>query len=102
VPPEGFPKERKLHLKNNQFQSELLAYEYQLKFVIQDTEDINEVCAFCHDHDIEHSRIYLMPEGITREDWDKASHITAGLCLGSGFKMSPRLHIAIWGDERAR
>lgn len=70
------------------------------KFVIAKPQDVDEVLALVRHHMIRPERVFLMPEGTNsavlreRESW------LSGLCLEHGFRMSDRLHIHLYGDER--
>jgi organic radical activating enzyme len=70
------------------------------KFVIATPGDIEEVLALQELYAISGERIFLMPEGTdtatlrSRESW------LAPLCLEHGLRLSDRLHIHLYGDER--
>jgi len=77
------------------------SYEYQLKFVIADRKDLQEVeqilASLC-----EHSRdrVLLMPEGTDRDTLCKRRRWISEVCKDRGFRYSPRLQIHIYGNER--
>lgn len=70
------------------------------KFVIATPDDAAQVAALQQEYAIPNERLFLMPEGTvsatlrTREAW------LAPLCLEHGWRMSDRLHIHLYGDER--
>jgi organic radical activating enzyme len=70
------------------------------KFVIAEPTDLEEVLALATLYTIPHQRIWLMAEGTdtvmlaTRQRW------LAELCLQHDMNLSPRLHIALYGDTR--
>lgn len=70
------------------------------KFVIATADDVEEVLALQELYAIPGHRIFLMPEGTDsmtlrrREDW------LAPLCVEHGLRLSDRLHIHLYGDER--
>jgi 7-carboxy-7-deazaguanine synthase len=75
-------------------------YEYQLKFVIADPQDLVEVEDLRKEVAAPQARILLMPEGT-----DAATIRTRGLwlaeaCKEHGYRFSPRLHVDLWGDKR--
>lgn len=70
------------------------------KFVIQTKEDLNEVDDLITKLDISNERIYLMPEGRTKDEVQSKTHEIIDLCKDRGFNFSPRLHIDIWGTKR--
>ena len=70
------------------------------KFVIASIDDIAEVLTL-------HSRfnsvpVYLMPQGMTREEIIQNAPYVVELCLKRGFNYSPREHIMLWGQSRGK
>ena len=59
-----------------------------------------EAAALVEQHAIPPDKVFLMPEGTDsatirqREEW------LVPLCLDHGFRLSDRLHIHLFGDER--
>jgi len=79
------------------------AYPYQLKFVIESPQDIDEVHAIlCRLPPVESNRVLLMPQARTREELLARSPMVAEMCSQTGFRFCDRLHIFLWGNERAR
>ena len=75
--------------------------EYQVKFVIERPEDIEEVSALLALlPTVPPDRVLLMPQGVTREDLDRRSPWLAELCKRHGFRFCPRLHIELYGNRR--
>ena len=72
------------------------------KFVIQSKDDIEELLELRTSHNLPTERILLMPEGRTPEALAKNRHWIAHICLQHGFRMTDRLHVQLWGDERGR
>jgi len=70
------------------------------KFVIAGESDVEEVLALQRKHHIPSQRIFLMPEGVESDALIDRARWLAPLCLKHGFKMSDRLHIHLYGDER--
>lgn len=70
------------------------------KFVIAQESDVEEVLALQRKHHIPSQRIFLMPEGVESEVLTQRARWLAPLCLKHGFRMSDRLHIHLYGDER--
>ncbi len=70
------------------------------KFVIAKPEDVDEVLELAARYRFKPGHVFLMPEGTdsaalrAREQW------LAPLCVKHGFRMSDRLHIHLYGDER--
>jgi 7-carboxy-7-deazaguanine synthase len=75
-------------------------YEYQLKFVIEKREDVEEARALAESLTAEPERVILMPEGTDRELLRERSVWLAEICKEEGFRFSPRLHVDLYGDRR--
>jgi len=70
------------------------------KFVIAEPEDVDEVLDLQRQHRIPKERVFLMAEGTTNEALRARQAWLSKLCLKHGFRMSDRLHIHLYGDER--
>ena len=70
------------------------------KFVIADPGDVQEVLALQREYRIPSQRIFLMPEGTSSTTLRMRSQWLGKLCLEHGFRLSDRLHIHLYGDER--
>lgn len=69
------------------------------KFVIATPEDINEVLAdYAQPFHIPHQKIWLMPEGGTREAIHDKSAFIVELCKQYLMHYGPRLHVDIWQE----
>jgi len=77
-------------------------YEYQLKFVIADPGDVDEVRNMLGDLGAPTDRVVLMPEGTTRDTLIERGQWLTQICMREGFRYSPRLHVDLWGTERGR
>jgi len=81
------------------------AYDFQLKFVVTDRQDIAEinrlVCRVRNatDEIIRNSDVLLMPEGATREQLAETRELTAEVAMEHGYRYTPRLHVDLWNDE---
>ena len=75
-------------------------YEYQLKFVIEKAEDLEEVHALVAALNADTGRVILMPEGIDRDRLRERSIWLAEICKQEGFRFSPRLHVDLYGNQR--
>jgi 7-carboxy-7-deazaguanine synthase len=81
--------------------TELMArYDYQLKFVIQRSEDLAEVRALLGSVDADPLRVILMPEGTDPDVLRERGIWLAEICKEEGFRYSPRLHVDLWGNRR--
>jgi 7-carboxy-7-deazaguanine synthase len=80
---------------------ELMArYEYQLKFVIGNREDVEEARGLAESLGASSARVILMPEGVDREILRERGLWLAEICKEEGFRFSPRLHVELWGVRR--
>jgi 7-carboxy-7-deazaguanine synthase len=80
---------------------ELMAhYPYQLKFVIEKPDDLDEVRALIGALEADRSRVILMPEGMDRDRLRERAVWLAEICKQEGFRFSPRLHVDLWGNRR--
>jgi len=79
-------------------------YEFQLKFVITDRDDMPEINQMvtslrkATDAEIRDSDVLLMPEGATRERLEETRELTAEMALEHGYQFTPRLHVDLWND----
>jgi 7-carboxy-7-deazaguanine synthase len=75
-------------------------YEYQLKFVIEKREDVDEARALAESLGAPRGRVILMPEGTDAGLLRERSAWLAEICKEEGFRFSPRLHIELYGNRR--
>ncbi len=75
-------------------------YPYQLKFVITDPADLQQVNAIVHDIGASKSRVLLMPEGVDAAILAERGRWLVDIAKREGFRMTPRLHIDLWGNRR--
>jgi 7-carboxy-7-deazaguanine synthase len=75
-------------------------YPYQLKFVIERADDLDEVRALIGTLGADRSRVILMPEGMDRNRLRERAVWLAEICKQEGFRFSPRLHVELWGNRR--
>jgi 7-carboxy-7-deazaguanine synthase len=76
-------------------------YDYQLKFVVDQREDFDEIEEILGRlKNLDRSRVLIMGQGKTRRELrDKAKGIIAA-CKEYGFGYTPRLHIELFGNRR--
>jgi 7-cyano-7-deazaguanosine (preQ0) biosynthesis protein QueE len=67
------------------------------KFVCQVPGDLMEVDALVQKHRL--SPVYIMPEGKYQTEWPRMEAL-AQAAISRGYRLTPRLHLDIWGDER--
>lgn len=77
-------------------------YPYQLKFVVSELKDLEEIESLIDELDrpIPRDQILLMPEGIDKKSLDKRSRWLVDLCREKGYRYCPRLHISLFGNRR--
>jgi len=86
---ENFKKRIKIDILRNFNRRERAIF----KFVIQKREDINEVLEIKDRVGIENRKIYLMPEGKTKEELERKRKMVFELSKKYGLRFSDRLHI---------
>lgn len=97
-------KERDIHQRNNTLdeiprflQSGVMC---QFKFVVQRREDLIEIQDVIRQCVIPANRVILMPEGITPEAMVERGRLCAELAKETGYRVTPRYHVSLWGNER--
>jgi 7-carboxy-7-deazaguanine synthase len=70
------------------------------KIVVGDPPDPEDAMRLITEHGLPAARVMLMPEGLTDERVKAHAAVLAELCRRHGFRMSPRLHLWLWGAKR--
>ena len=70
------------------------------KIVVGDPPDLEDACRLIGEHGIPAARVMLMPEGLDDERLRARAIELAEACKRDGFRLSPRLHIWMWGARR--
>ncbi len=84
--------------------SQLLAsYDHQLKFVVDpekgdDVGEIEELLAKLQP--VRPDRVLLMPEGTDSETLARRQRLLVPICMAKGWRLSPRLHVDLFGNTR--
>lgn len=92
-------QERRLNLTG--IQQFVVTYDYQLKFVVDDKRDIEEIQQILNKlNSIEPSRVLLMAQARTKQQLHSKSQWIVELCKKHGFGYSPRLQIELFGNRR--
>ena len=71
------------------------------KFVIRDEICLQDVDMFVSAYkkaDVKIDSVFLMPEGATLEQQTLTENHVAKICMNTGYKFSPRLHINLFGN----
>ncbi len=77
-------------------------YEYQLKFVVTDPKDVEEIENILQETQADRTRVVLMAEGISPQTIRERASWILEVCKRERFRYSPRLHIDLWGNERGK
>jgi len=70
------------------------------KIVIGDDPDLDDALRLIRARGIPAERTMFMPEGLTDEALRRRAATLAEACRRHGIRMSPRLHIWLWGAKR--
>ncbi|MHC4623382.1 MAG: 7-carboxy-7-deazaguanine synthase QueE [Planctomycetota bacterium] len=76
-------------------------YDYQLKFVVDLEQDLEEIQQTMEEiGNTERERVLLMPQARTRKELLAKSPMVVEMCKGTGFTFCQRLQIVLWNNER--
>ena len=75
-------------------------YECQVKFVVDQPEDLEEIRALQTEIAISAETVMLMPQGTTSEELQPKQEWLVEVCKEYGYRYSPRVHVDIWGNQR--
>ncbi len=100
--PEGAWSERqeRARLQPDTLRRLMAVCDYQLKFVIAKPEDVEEARELAAHLCASPARVILMPEGVDPEVLRERSVWLAEICKREGFRLSPRLHVELYGNRR--
>jgi 7-carboxy-7-deazaguanine synthase len=76
------------------------SYDYQLKFVVAQPSDLDEIQRMLDQLPADRAKVILMPEGIEPSVLRERGVWLAETAKREGFRFSPRLHIELWGNRR--
>lgn len=79
---------------------QLMKFDYQLKFVVAEKEDFEEIEAIVKETKADRSRVLLMAEGTSSDEIYERAKWIVDICKRERFRYSPRLHIDLYGNER--
>ena len=96
----ALPHER-LRLNLPVIQKFLDNYDYQLKFVVTEAQDFDEIAAILEQLErVDRSRVLIMAEGTTTARLRARGRWIVELCKRYGYRFSPRLHVELYGNRR--
>lgn len=79
-------------------------YEHQLKFVVNPESDLDEqlseILSLLSAIDARADRVLLMAEGTDSETLHRRQRLLVEPCLRHGFRLTPRLHVDLFGNKR--
>lgn len=79
------------------------AYDYQLKFVVDIPQDLDEIAELLENLDsVDPRRVYLMPQATEPDEYMEKSRWLVEYCKQTGFSFSPRLQVMLWGGQRGK
>jgi 7-carboxy-7-deazaguanine synthase len=70
------------------------------KFVIAEKSDLMETLELINRYHIPHHKIWLMPEGTSRQALSRRRKWLVEVCKNYGFRYTDRLHVQIWGSKK--
>jgi 7-carboxy-7-deazaguanine synthase len=73
---------------------------HYFKFVASDIKSLEEIDLFVQVNAIPKQKVYIMPMGATREEQLGRMEMVFTFCATHGYRMSPRLHILVFGEKR--
>ncbi len=73
--------------------------ETSFKFVVQGSDDFQEIDQIVEACGLDQSKIIIMPEGSSPERIRHGLNVIEDV-KSRGWRLMPRLHVALWGDER--
>lgn len=97
-------REEKIHDNYNLFfdttQQWIKTNQFQLKFVVNEENDLEEILDLQQNWKVDNDVIYLMPQGISSSQFEDKSKWIFDNCVKYGFNYSPRMHIDLFGNKR--
>jgi len=100
--PEGSwaTKHERLRFQPDVLRRLMSAYDYQLKFVVAQPEDLAEIQRMLDQIEADRGKVILMPEGVDASVLRDRGLWLAEIAKREGFRYSPRLHVDLWGNRR--
>lgn len=96
-------EDRQSHLNTETLQKLIDNYDYQLKFVVDHPEDLNEIAGCLEQlQNVNPYNILLMPQAATIKEHTEKLPMLAEICKQTGFTLAPRLQVILWGEQRGK
>ncbi len=101
IDPETADRHERIRFSRLQLQQLLDQYTCQLKFVVDTSEDVDEIarCIEILDN-VNPDMVYLMPQATNTEQLLEKSRWLAEVCKKTGFALSSRLQALLWGNRK--
>ena len=78
-------------------------YDYQVKFVVDGPEDLNEIAGVIQKlTNVNPYKIMLMPQAAGKVEYVKKLPMVAEIAKSTGFTLSPRLQVELWGNSKGK
>lgn len=94
--------DRKKHILNyrniESLKNWISRFHYQLKFVVSDEDELQEIEDLIKEIGADKSKVFLMPEGATREQLESRRKWVYETCLRLGYNYTDRLHILVYDN----
>lgn len=74
--------------------------EHQLKFVVGEPKDLDEVASIVAAVGASPDRVLVMPEGVTVDELDEVARWLVPAAIARGWRFCDRLHIRLFGHTR--
>jgi 7-carboxy-7-deazaguanine synthase len=99
---EANKKQHEKWRTNYDAMKQLLDYHdfHQLKPVISNQTDLDEFKKIQKILSVKNEDVYLMPEGLNREQLTRRRQWLSEICVKEGYNFTDRLHIITYGDKR--
>ena len=97
------PRHERERLKPDVLQRLIDDYDYQLKFVVdpEKGDDLGEIeNLLARLKGVDPQRVLVMPEGVVAETLHRRARLLVEPCMARGWRLSPRMHIDLFGDKR--
>jgi 7-carboxy-7-deazaguanine synthase len=76
-------------------------YEYQLKFVVDSEDDLDEIQQTIQKiGDVKPEKVMLMPQAAMRDELAEKSEMVVDMCMKTGYSFCQRLHILLWNYQK--
>jgi 7-carboxy-7-deazaguanine synthase len=100
-------KENQTHEQNrlniDAMQQLVDAYDYQIKFVVDSPDDLNEIAATIGKlTNVNPYKIMLMPQAAGKIEYVQKLPMVAEIAKSTGFALSPRLQVELWNNDKGK